>query len=234
VQELFSTIIDTQRENICKASSLIFNSIKKGGAVHVYDTGHIINMELIHRAGGLVLMKQLRYTFSVENPVRQRNNTEAQKNSQEGIGKYILASSNVKAGDVLIIGSVSGKSDVTVDLALSARNMGVNVISLTSIAYSSNVYSEHSSGKRLFEVSDIVIDNCAPLGDAMISVQGLDTNICPASGLSAAFIMWALTADLTDKMVEVGIKPSIYKSQNLPDGDKYNKSAEESYNSTGF
>lgn len=136
VQELFSTIMDTQRENICKASSLIFNTIQKGGAVHIYDTGHIINMELIHRADGLVLMKQLRYTFNVENPVRQRKNTKTQKISQEGIGKYILANANVEAGDVLIIGSVSGKNDVTVELALSARNMGVSVISLTSIEYS--------------------------------------------------------------------------------------------------
>ncbi|NLC68565.1 MAG: sugar isomerase domain-containing protein [Clostridiaceae bacterium] len=234
VQELFDTIMDTQKENILKASSLIFNTIQKGGAVHIYDTGHIINNELIHRAGGLVLMKQLKYTFNVENPVRQRENAKAKKISQEGVGKYILAKSNVEAGDVLIIGSVSGKNDITVEMALSARSMGVSVISITSLDYSSKISSEHSSGKRLFEVSDIVIDNCAPLGDAMISVEGINTNICPASGLAAAFIMWAITADLIDKMVKAGIKPSVYRSQNLTDGDVYNKNAEESYNSTGF
>ncbi|NLO83347.1 MAG: sugar isomerase domain-containing protein [Clostridiales bacterium] len=234
VQELMETVMKTQREKITNASSLIYDALKNGGAVHVYDTGHIINSELIHRAGGLALLKPLRFVFNVDNPVRQRDNIDKPKPKQEGFAKYVLTRSNVAAGDVLIIGSVSGKSAVVIDLALSAKEMGVKVIVLTSVTYSSSIKSEHSSGKRLFEVGDIVIDNCAPVGDAMLSVEGLDVNICPASGLSAAFIMWALTADLIEKMLKDGIVPSVYKSVNLPDGPEYNKGVNEAYNSTGY
>lgn len=234
VQELLEIIKKTQRENICRAAELICECVKKGGAVHIYDTGHIINNELINRAGGLVLMKPLRYTFKVENPVRERKNLCTEKIFEEGLSKYVLGNSKIVAGDVLIIGSVSGKSALVVDLALSAKKMGVNVIAVTSVSYSSSVKSEHPSGKRLFEVSDIVIDNCAPVGDAMISVEGMDVKICPASGLAATFIMWALTADLIEKMLKIGINPSVYKSINLPDGREYNEKIEKAYELYGY
>ena len=76
----------------------------------------------------------------------------------------------------------------------------------------------HPSGKRLYEVVDLALDNHAPYGDAMLEVEGLDYDICPASGMGAATIMWAIMAGLVEEMLARGLKPSIYPSVNRPDG----------------
>ena len=76
----------------------------------------------------------------------------------------------------------------------------------------------HPSGKRLYEVADLVLDNHAPYGDAMLEVEGVDYAICPASGMGAAAIMWAIMAGLVEEMLARGLKPSVYPSVNRPDG----------------
>lgn len=79
----------------------------------------------------------------------------------EGLAAYALRASGALPGDVMIIGSVSGKTMNVIDLAIEAKKFGLKIIALTSMAYSAQVKSEHSSGKRLFECADIVLDNCA-------------------------------------------------------------------------
>ena len=76
----------------------------------------------------------------------------------EGMAELVLRASKILPGDLLIIGSVSGRSDQVVDLAITAKKYGCQVIAVTSLEYSSNVKSAHSSGLHLFEVADHVID----------------------------------------------------------------------------
>lgn len=232
-EELFSKIRTTQRDAIQAAARLIADSVQSGGCVHVFDTGHIISGELISRAGGPVLLKAFKYSLVVEDAVRIRPNVGGNK-SMEGLATYALRASNVRSGDVLIIGSVSGKTVNVIDLALEARAMGVKVIAITSVAYSSRIKSDHTSGKRLMELNDVLLDNCAPFGDAMIEVEGLEAPVCPASGLAAAYIMWAMMAQLTDDMLKDGQRLSIYKSVNFPGNAEYNEVLKERYNQTGL
>jgi uncharacterized phosphosugar-binding protein len=232
LDNLIKTIKSSQRKNIEAAAAVIADAVEAGGAVHVYDTGHIINSELINRAGGLALMKQLRYTFTVDNPVKIRG--KGINTAQEGIGKIILNASNVMSGDVLILGSVSGKNKVLVDLAYAAKDMGVKLIVVTSVAYSSTVKSEHSSGKRIFELGEIVIDNCAPVGDAMVDVDQLPVKAFPASGVSAAILMWAMTAEIIEKLIQKGIIPSVYRSVNFENGFEYLHQVEKRYQENGY
>jgi uncharacterized phosphosugar-binding protein len=93
---------------------------------------------------------------------------------------------------VLFVGSVSGKTASVVELALQAHLHGLTVIALTAPAYSSKLESEHPSGKRLYEVADLVLDNHAPYGAALLEVEGLDYPICPSSGIGAAVTLWAV------------------------------------------
>ena len=81
------------------------------------------------------------------------------------------------------MGSVSGKTANVVELALQARAHGLTVIALTALAYSSQLASEHPSGKRLYEVADLALDNHAPFGDAMLAVEGW---IIPSARLRAS------------------------------------------------
>ncbi len=226
LQTVLKQVETTQMDAISQAADWIAETVEKGGNVHVFDTGHIINSELIDRAGGLALLKALKYTFSVENPVREIER-QGIVPSLEGIGKIVLCQSKAAPGDVLILGSVSGKTVNVIELALAAKEMGLKLVAVTSLAYSSALQSDHSSGKRLFEVADLVIDNCAPRGDAMVEVEGVENKFGPVSGLSAAFALWCLSAEIVEKLLAKGISPTLFRSINAPDGrENYNRMCE--------
>ncbi|WP_276357747.1 sugar isomerase domain-containing protein [Cohnella caldifontis] len=217
-----------------QAAAVIADAMKKGGCVHLFDTGHMLDSELVSRAGGLVAFQALRIRFEIENTVRQRPELASKDRSTEGLAAYALKSSNALPGDVLVIGSVSGKTKLPVDLSLSARKMGITVIALTSVEYSRMLKSDHSSGLRLFEAADLVIDNGAPPLDAMLEVGGLDAAICPASGIGAAVIMWSVTAQVTEYLLADGLKPSVLKSINFPGSEAFNQEMMSRYAETSL
>jgi uncharacterized phosphosugar-binding protein len=212
--------IAAQPEPIQQAAKLCADTLEKGGVIHIFDSGHMVSSELIHRAGGLAALSALSFKLEVDNLVRTR--ADAPPNASPGISykyiEHVFESNQLRAGDVLFVGSVSGKTPNVIELALQAKAHGLTVIGLTSIAYSSRLDPMHPSGKRLYEVADLVLDNHAPYGDAMLEVEGVDYAICPASGLGAAAIMWAIMAGLVEEMLARGLKPSVYPSVNRPDG----------------
>lgn len=234
LKQLIDHIEETQSDVMQQAAAIIADAMADGRCVHIYDTGHMLSSELINRAGGLTSFRALHFRFEVDDAVRNRPEDGKKDGNMEGLMRYVVKSSKLQPGDVLIVGTVSGKSVFPVDLAISARELGVKVIAMTSVAYSSMLASEHSSGKRLFEVADLVIDNCAPPLDALVEVPGQDVSICPASGIAAAAIMWAVEAQVVDNLLQRNLKPSILKSINFPGSSAYNEQAYQAYERTGY
>jgi uncharacterized phosphosugar-binding protein len=76
ISDLYDRVKSTQRENIIKAGELIAEAVDKGACVHIHDSGHIIDSELIYRGGGLILYKQFKYNLEVNNPVRKRDRSD--------------------------------------------------------------------------------------------------------------------------------------------------------------
>lgn len=233
LRSLIDRVEKTQDNAIERTAEAMANAVAKGNCIHIYDTGHMLSSELINRAGGMYGFKALNINFSVENLIRPRPEDKTKDRNLEGFMRYALKTSNLQPGDVLVVGSVSGKSVFPVDIALIAKEMGATVVAMTSVTYSSMLKSEHSTGKRLFEVADIVIDNCAPPLDAMVEVPGQDITMCPASGISAATIMWAVEAHLVELLLARGVKPTILKSINFPGSEEYNNAEYQRYNETG-
>lgn len=233
INQLIHTIEEKLSDTMDKAAAVIADTMAAGNCVHIYDTGHMLNSELINRAGGLTAFRALNVQFNVENDMRSRPADADKDRNMEGMMRYALKASKLLPGDVLIIGSVSGKTVFPVDLAIIAREMGAYVIAMTSVEYSTQLKSDHSSGKRLFEVADLVIDNCSPPLDGMIDVPGLDIAVCPASGIAAATIMWAIEAQVVENLIKLGKKPSILKSINFPGSAEYNEVAYKAYAETG-
>ena len=95
----------TQRENIIAAGKLIADAVDQGACVHICDSGHIIDSELIYRGGGLILYKKFKYNLVVDNPVRKRDRSDLDT-SMEGLAAYALKASGARPGDVMILGSV--------------------------------------------------------------------------------------------------------------------------------
>lgn len=234
VDDLYSKIRETQSDKIKIAGNIIAESVANGGCVAIYDTGHLINSELLNRAGGLVFIKRFGYGLSVDCAIRGGRDRSGIDSSIEGLANYALRASGLIPGDVLIIGSVSGKTLNVIDLAVEAKKFGIKVITLSSHEYSSTLESQHSNKKHLYELGDVNLDNCAPFGDAMVDVEGIEAAFLPASGLAAAYIMWAVMADTVDSLLDKGITPSVLKSVNFPPNVEYNNKMNADYTKTGF
>ena len=112
-----------------------------------------------------------------------------------GLGAALLAGAPAQAGDVLIIAATSGRNAVVIDMALAARAQGLLVIGITALAYTQGVSSRHPSGKKLVDLCDIVIDNGAPYGDAVVEIPGFPQKVGPLSSLTGIAIVNALVAE---------------------------------------
>ncbi len=93
------------------------------------------------------------------------------------------------------------------------------MVSLTSLAYSQGVDSRHPSGKKLYDLADIVLDNGAILGDAAIEVAGVPYKVGPTSAVVGIAILWALVIEVVNILVERGVEPPVWLAANVPGGD---------------
>ncbi|TDW24252.1 putative N-acetylmannosamine-6-phosphate epimerase [Kribbella kalugense] len=202
LQEL-ADLRDNQRPMIEAAAGLVADAIAGGHRVAVYDTGHLVSHEFVARTGGLVALTRLEIPAGADSQTR----------IEAG-----LDSASVVSGGVLIIGSVSGTSRDTVELAMAARHRGAAVVAVTASKHSSRLEPEHPSGRRLLDVADVVLDNQAPYGDAFLTVRLLDRPLVPLSGLGAVTALWAVIASAAEKLAARGIEPSVYRSIHLPGG----------------
>ncbi len=237
--EILDSIRTTQLEPICQAAQLIAEAARAGGALHFYDTGHCSH-EPIHRAGGLCLIRRLNFDFTIEtqagpkrgDQVAQRH-AEIRRPTEEELAQIGVQRSGLAPGDVIIVNSVSGKAPVLVEVTLAAQRLGAKVVGITNTAYSRSIQSQHSSGKRLCEVADVVIDNCGVVGDAVLNMEGVDTGVAPTSGVAFCYIIWAIVAESVAQMRALGLHPHVYRSVNLPDGEEFNARAETAYRESG-
>ena len=194
VDNLLKTVRETQRENIVKAGELVANAVENGGKIYLGHIVHGIEMDLIYRGGGPIFYKE-----------------------------YKPGETELKAGDVIFVSSVSGRTKSVVDLAWDCMQKGITVIALTSMVYASKVDPVHESGKKLHEFLTLALDNCAPAAEAMLEVEGLEAHFAASSGIASDYIMWSLTSVCVEKMLRDGFTPGILKSANFPGGNDYNK-----------
>jgi len=242
---VLARIRSTQEGPIREAAQRIVTAVTGGGLCHLYDTGHMLMYELIGRAGGILIFTPIFVELALKHPARYRPPDEqagsaaakrprVHMDEVEGMASYVLSQADCRPGDVLVLGSVAGVSRLAVDLALEARAMGLYVIALTSRAASSAVASRHPSGKRLYEVADLVLDQQTPPGDAIVPLPDAEPPICPASGIAAAYLMWALTAQIVEDLRARGLTPGVLMSNHLPGASEHNRRARLRYQEVGY
>ena len=221
VDELLTQVKQTQRENIIKAGEMIAQTIENGGNVYLSEICHSIQNDLIDRGGGPFFYRKFQYKLDVQSDARQRDRSDMNLD-MEGLGAYILKASTIKPGDILFVGSVSGRTKHVVDLAYEAKKMGIKVIAMSSMSYAKSVDPVHSSGLKLYEMVDLTLDNCAPAAEAMLDVEGIEAKFAAASGIASAYILWSVTAVAIEIMRDKGLDPLLLKSTNYPGGPDYN------------
>jgi uncharacterized phosphosugar-binding protein len=219
-RELLERIERTQSQEVERAAGLFADAIADGGLVHLFGTGHsrIPVEEMFPRYGsfpGFHPIVELSMTFHTQvvgaNGQRQAMFIER----VEGLAERILANFELRARDVMAVFSASGLTAVPIELARASREAGLPVVAVTSVAQSRAGTPEHSSGTRLLDHADIVLDLCTPPGDAMIELGGLDTPVGPGSTLAAVALANALKVRTAELLHERGALPPVLTSATI-------------------
>lgn len=228
LDEKLALVFDNQEDAIGKAAEVCAASIGKGKLVFTFGTGHgsFAALEMFPRTGTAVGFRPIVESTMIsfhrvlgDMGARQYRFIHA----QEGYGKAILSSHQTDPDDAMLIFSHSGINAVTMDIAVGAKEIGMKVIGVTSVPHSSQVPSRHSSGKRLFEAADVVIDTGAPLGDAGISIDGLEGSVGATSTSVAIAVGQAINAATVEKLVASGAHPMIMVSPNTTEKARANQ-----------
>ncbi len=228
----------TQAAAIDAAASLGAAAILDRRPIHIFDTGHLISHEFIARTGGLAAYTSLAFAATLG---RENEWVAAERGQLDPSGgqsvrllvQWLFEQGTIQPGDPLILSSVSGTNALVVELAQQARERGVNVVAVTAVSSSKQLVSNHSSGLRLCELADVVLDNCAPHGDAALGIEGLDSPAAAWSGLAGAALMWAVTVGIIERCLAAGTTPTVYTSYNLPGGGERYQAARAHYRETG-
>ncbi len=204
-------------EALEKAATICANSIGQEGLVHLFGTGHsrIPIEEMFPRHGsfpGFHPMVELSLTF--HNPVVGSNGQRQAMYLEhvEGLGKMILRNFVFDQRDSFVIFSNSGVNEVVVEVALEAKKMDLPVICVVSVDHCEYSEAKHSSGKKLIDVADVVLDNGTPGGDAMVNIEGLEDPVGPGSTIGGAAIVNALKCLIADKLTRMGKPPIVLSS----------------------
>lgn len=213
VTELINNLKMTQMDAIEKASQACADAIEKGGILQAYGSGHSEagTMEVAHRAGGFIPTKR------ILEPSR------GAYEGIEGVGTTFMKKVDIREFDVVFVISNSGRNPLPIEMALCAKEKGAVVIAITSIEASKKLTSKHSCGKNLYQLADIVLDNCVPDGDVGCTLEGFDSKICGMSMITTSVLVQAITYRTAEILVSRGITPPIYKSQNIDGGAEYNE-----------
>lgn len=234
IKKMLDNIISSQSENIRLAASMIVEGLIDKKAVYIYDHGgHSLQFEGIGRAGGPMFLQPFTFNLNMNIPIHPLRSPKESSEHYE-LADLILKYSPLEEGDILIIGSVSGRNPLPIELAIRAKERNIKTIGITSITYSKAFSSRHYTGKKLFEIVDVAIDNCGVIGDAILDVEGIDVKVCPTSGITGIFILWTLIAEVIEILLSKGVKPHIYKSINFDDAKEYNQRALEEYKKNGI
>ena len=233
-RDLIDRIEQTQSDALYKTADLYARCIANDGLVHLWGGGHsaLGVLETFPRIGSIVGFHPL-----LELPITYYSNVVGVSGLRQalflervpGYAETILQNFTFGPHDCLSVISSTGINSVAIEMALGAKQRSLPVVAITSVAHQQATVSRHSSGQRLTEVADIVIDNCTPPGDASIQVEGCDYPTSATSNLAVITIVQTLNALVARRLVELGAKPLILGSPHFVANEEESKRNIEEY-----
>lgn len=222
VQNAIDSIRENQQKKILQAAQMVCRTLEQDGLIYVFGCGHshILAEETFYRAGGLACVAPILYPpLMLHEGAAESSRLE----KQPGLAATVLEGYHFTAQDMLFCLSTSGINPVPVELAETVHQQGVPTVAICSSAYATDP-SRCSSGKHLYEVADLWLDNLAPHGDATLHPEGAMVNMTPLSTITGTFLLNTILAEGTELALKAGVEVPIYLSGNIPGGAEFNQS----------
>lgn len=234
IEKILARVRQTQLQNMHEAAQMLADATTHQNNLFVFGCNHagLLALELYYRTGGLVNMNPIRgpgLNLEVV-PATMTSQIERMKD----YGRMLIDYSPIAKDDVIIIHSVSGRNSVTVDAAIRAKEIGAKVIVLTNMETSRHVSPRHENGINLYQVADIVIDNCGHVGDAALEITGVRARVGPTSTAIGAVILNAIISETVEMVVAAGHVAPVFVSANIDGGDEHNRAVLEVYKKQVF
>jgi uncharacterized phosphosugar-binding protein len=217
VRALIDQIETTQFPVIDRAAEVCAASIANGGLVFLFGAGHSRMMceEMTPRQGcfaGFFALVELALSnhASIVGTNGLRSALHLEK--YEGYAEQILESFHFGPHDSFVVISTSGIRPVIVEMALGGKRRGLQVIAMVSVRHCEESVPAHSSGKKLIDVADVVLDNQCPPGDCVLELEGLEWRTGPASTVTGAVLINMLRCATAEKLLARGFKPVLLPS----------------------
>ncbi|MGW0144429.1 sugar isomerase domain-containing protein [Streptomyces sp. NPDC003333] len=219
------------REDVARAAELIAGCVRADGVVQAFGTGHsqAVVLEIAGRAGGLVPTNRLSIADLVlyggaspdvlDDPLLER---------RAGVAARVYDLAAPRPQDLFVVISNSGVNNAVVEMALHAKERGHDVLALTSLAHTRAVPAGHASGRKLADIADVVLDNAAPRGDALLELPGGGA-VGALSTLTGVLLVQMAVAEASALLLAAGEGPPVYVSANVPGGYEGNLELEKRY-----
>ena len=202
-----------------QAAERFADAIADGGLVHLYGSGHSVLpcQEAFPRYGSFVGLNPLTdprvMWHNVLGPGGVRELLWLERT--EGYVDKFLAHQPINEGDALIVFSHSGRNAAGIETALYAKERGVFVVAVTCGKMLDQAAS-HSSGKRLPDIADLVIDTGAPVEDAIVPVDGWSRPVSGSSTVLAMALTHELIARTATALAARGVELPTFASPTVP------------------
>ncbi|MFG2129885.1 sugar isomerase domain-containing protein [Streptomyces sp. NPDC048751] len=224
-------VTESARDDVARAAALIAECVRADGVIQAFGTGHsqALVLELAGRAGGLVPTNRLSIADLVlyggdapsvlDDPLLERSS---------GVAARLYDLAAPRPQDLFVVISNSGVNNVIVEMALHAKERGHRLLAITSLAHTRAVPAGHPSGKKLADLADVVLDNAAPRGDALLELPD-GGSVCALSTLTGVMLVQMTVAETAARLLATGERPPVYVSANVPGGFESNLELERRY-----
>ena len=225
---LLHKLENTQENMIDRVADVCAECIYNGGLLYFFGTGHshMICEEPFYRAGGLACIYPILETDLM---LHEGASKSSGYERLEGLGNLVVANTNIGKGDVLFIASNSGRNCAVIDAAMEAKKRGAITVAITSMDHTTKVASRHSSGLKLYQVCDYVLDNGGEMGDASVELAGMEQKIAPTSSVMDITLVNLILVNTVEILLRKGMKPPVFMSANTDAGDQANKAVLDMY-----
>lgn len=216
--QLAERAADENEDAFAKAADALSTTLQNEGLIHLYGSGHSVLpvQETYPRYGSYVGFNPLTdprvmwHNILGAGGVRELLWLER----TERYAEKFLDHQPLNPGDSIVIFGHSGRNASGIDTALYAKKRGMTVVAITAKA-NLDKPATHSSGQRLADAADIVIDTCAPIEDAIVPVEGWSRPVAGSSTVLAMMMMHELVARTAQKLSDKGIESPTFASPTI-------------------